>query len=573
MILKGDSMKRLLLIGAAVVMTAVPFLLKGQEFSIPAASAEARQGESADSSSITNEIVLTVQPGVHVYASEDKMFGIEFNLLNGLGTPEITLPKPEPFTDLDGSVVDVYTGTAVCTVQLPITGNPGDEWEMTGKITYQGCTDTTCYPPSEASFSISGTIPEDAVPVREEPADSGKEKTEPSADQGGSPFSKGIVLGILLYFGLGVLLSFTPCVYPMVGITVAVIGSGESSKKRTVFLTFIYVLGLSLVYAGAGVVVAVAGSAVGDFFRSAWVLVPIGMLFILLGLSMFDLFTLQTPSSWGGKVQKAGEKLKGSVPGIFLMGALSAFVVGPCISAPVAGLIIKVAETGDILRGFIYFFSLAWGMSLILFIAGSASGLLPKAGMWMERIKHVIGIVLIWAAFYFTRPFVGETAYITASIVLFALGLAALNIFRIPARSDNRKQILSTFLGIALFALFIVYIFPHHTPEQSGTVRFADLDRIAAESTNPILLDFTAPWCSICKEIDESVLQLPRIKKKLEAFTVVKLDYDTNKKLAKTFNIQGPPAFIFLDSEGNRITDRVIVEGEDLKRAILSIAP
>jgi len=564
-ILKGYSMGRPHVITACVILVFAFSAGIQAEESIPNAEAEARTAGSPDPSHITIEIVFEIAPEIHVYASEKK-FAVDFTSLKGLGKPEVSLPEPEKM-DLFGTETDVYTETKIIKALFPYTGNPGKKWSIQGRVRYSGCSDTKCYPPADAPFSASGTIPEDAVPLEE--ADT-KEGTKPSEGGDDSPFSKGIILGILGSFMLGIGLSLTPCVYPMVGITVAIIASGESSKKRTVFLTFVYVLGLAIVYAAAGVIVAVAGSAASDFFQSPWLLIPIGILFVVLGLSMFDLLTIQTPSSWGGNVQKVGEKLKGSVPGIFLMGALSAFVVGPCVSAPVAGLIIKVAETGDIARGFAYFFALAWGMSVILFIAGSASGMLPKAGMWMQRIKHVIGIVLIWAAFYFTRPFIGETAFLTASIVLFALACTALKIFRIPEKGESVKALLKILAGTALFSVFTGYILMTHMPETGG-IQYADLDRIVSESNKPILLDFTAWHCAICKQIDKSVLQLPEIQEELQKFTFVKLDYDTNKKIAHTFGIlKGPPGFVFLDSEGNRIGDRVIVDGETLKNAILS---
>jgi thiol:disulfide interchange protein DsbD len=284
---------------------------------------------------------------------------------------------------------------------------------------------------------------------------------------------------------------------------------------------------------------------------------------------MFDLFTIQTPSSFAGKIQGITGKLKGSIPGTFIMGGLSAFVIGPCISGPLLGLIIYVMQTGEIIRGFAYFFSLAWGMSIILFIAGVSSGVLPKAGEWMNRVKHVLGVVLIWAGFLFTRPIVGETVYWTAGIVAAALGLAAMGLFRFPEAGEKKTGIVHLLIGIMAFGLF-VYFVSCRTEKTAETPKAeVQLESIISASQKPVVLDFTAPWCYNCKEIEKTVLSRDDVKEQLAEFTFVKVDFDSNPKLRERFNIIGPPAFVFVDKNGKQI-GKTVVTGEELENALFS---
>ncbi len=509
------------------------------------------------------EMILTMRiaPGVHVYTSKDAFFEIHESVAENLGKTTVVLPEPEPFLNFDGTTVEVFTGTKEIVVRKPYTGRKGEPWSLSGYLQFQGCTDTTCYPPQRVPFSFKGTTPSNTLPV------SSSEETQEST---ASPYSGGLLWGIIGSFIAGILLSLTPCVYPMVGITVAVIGAKQASKKESFLLTFVYILGLSLVYAGAGIIVAMFGSVAASFLRSAWVLVPIGVVFVLLGLSMFDIVTIQTSSAFSAKIQVFSAKFKGSYAGTFLIGALSAFVVGPCVSGPLISLITFVATTGDLLRGFAYFFALAWGMGIVLFVAGTMSSALPKAGVWMERIKHTIGIVLIWAAFYFTRPFIGETMFMTVCIVALAAGLNSIGLLRMPAGTDGWKgfvRLLCAFFVLGGFVFYQLNTLEQDKPDTEYAKEIV-LDSILAQSEKPVILDFSAPWCVICKEIEETTLSLPEIKEKLKQFTFVHVDFDSNPALVEKFGVIGPPAFIFLDNNGKRI-GKITVTGEELKQRLL----
>lgn len=512
------------------------------------------------------EFRFVLEPGVHVYAEESHFFQFQENDSRGLGgQATVERPPTRQIPDLlaaePGALARVFAGEASVLVRRPVTAASGQAWAWSGSLQYQGCTETTCFPPAEVRFAFAGTI--DGPPAVAPAVATGKPLW------GG----RSLLWGTLAAFLAGMALSFTPCVYPMIGITVAVIGGRGAGRRRTLWLTFLYVLGLSLVYALAGVAVALLGSRAAAFLRSAWVLWPIGALFLLMGLSMFDLFTLQTPGSLAARLQSIGGQ--GRAAGAFLMGALSAFVVGPCVTAPLLSLVTFVATSGRVVVGFLYFFALAWGMGLLLFVAGSASSLLPRAGAWMTRVKHVLGVVLVWGAFYFTRPLVGETVFLVATLVCFAAGTAFAGLLQVPehGRGNLARGALRLAAGLLILALGATHwvsTLRDTGPRDARAAAAAGTIDLAAELAKgkPVLLDFTAPWCAICKEIERDVIARPEIQARLRDFTFVRVDFDSNPELVRRFALLGPPAFVFLDATG-RPEGPAIVTGEALRDRLL----
>lgn len=506
---------------------------------------------SSDQKFLEMLIKMEIMPGVRVYSSRDKFFGIHDELVTGLGRAEIKLPAAKEHKDFDGKKIKVFSGTNTIVVKRGYLEKSRD-FKLSGYFSFQACDDKICYQPKSIKYDFKGI-------------NSGYAGGDDNRSK--SPFyEKGLFLGIIASFIAGVLLSLTPCVYPMAGITVAVIGgAGVKSKKEAFLLTFVYVFGLSLVYAFTGVLVALFGSAAASFIRSAWVLVPIGIIFLLLGASMFDLFFIQTPSFLSSWIQSFSLGKKSSMPGIFFIGALSAFVVGPCISGPLLGLIGYIASTGSVLKGFAYLFFLAWGMGLVLFAAGIFSGFLPRAGVWMERIKHLIGIVLMWAAFYFVRPITGDGIFFTANIVFLALGLEETGLFRV-SNISGKKGAIKVIAGVLILGCAVYYTLntnEFRLEKKGYKVEFSDI----LKSDKPVILDFTAPWCVNCKKIEKETLSRPDILKRLKRFNLVHVDFDSNPDLVKKYSIIGPPAIIFIDKHGNQ-EGETIVTGKEFERRL-----
>lgn len=534
------------------------------------------------------EFGFDVAPGVHVYADEAHFFTLTEKTGQNLGPAVMQLPPTQAIPDLlstdPRATVPVFAGHAVVTVVRPVTGSP---WRYEGTLRYQACSDTMCFPPKTLAFQFDGRFEQtatagaaapDTPAVLAPPPAAGS--TSAAATGTSSWAGHGLLWGVLAAFGAGLALSLTPCVYPMIGITVAVIGGGGAGRGRRIWLTFWYVLGLALVYAAAGVLVALLGSQAAGFLRSAWVLVPVGVIFLLLGLSMFDVFTLATPTGLASRLQGIGKQ--GSVPGVLVMGALSAFVVGPCVSGPLLSLVTFVAASGEWLRGFLYFFALAWGMGAVLFLAGSASGLLPHAGPWMETVKHALGMVLVWGAVYFTRPLLGETLYHAATLTCAAAALGILGWLRLPDAPAESAAAgfgarwwprLRLALGIAMLG-GVSWLVLHGVAGSGGAHEPAVVNlpvELAAAQGRPVLLDFTAPWCANCRVIERETLAKPDVQRRLAGYRFVEVDYDRNPELVQRFGIIGPPAFVFLDAQGNA-RGATVVTGPDLE-ARLNAAP
>ncbi len=508
------------------------------------------------------DIVLNIEEGYYVYSKEEYSFGFEIEAQRGLADQaSLRLPPTLDIPDLlsveEDATTPVFVGEArIRAVVESRLADPGEEWSLTGAFTYQACTDTFCLRPERVATSLGD----------------GSAVAESAAERGAGWAGRGWLWGVGAAFLAGIALSLTPCVYPMIGVTVAVIGGSSAGRGRTVWLTFVYVLGLSLAYAAAGVGVALLGSRAAEFFRSPYVLSAIGLLFVLLALSLFDVFSLSLPSSLMNRLQGVGKR--GSTGGVFAMGLVSALVVGPCISGPLISLITFVATTGSVLLGFLYFFALAWGMGLLLFVAGSASGALPRAGVWMVRVKHVLGVVLLWAAFYFARPVVGELIYYAATASALAAAAGVSGILDFASREGvGRRRLRQT--GAALIAVGLIFginLWLVRTVVREADMIRPGVDRtveLAAELAHGevVLLEFWAPWCAICKHIERTVIEDPEMAAILEEIRVVKVHYDHNRELNRKYDLIGPPAFVFLRPDGRRIGP-ILVTGEELREAI-----
>ncbi|HHE07688.1 MAG TPA: protein-disulfide reductase DsbD, partial [Chlorobaculum parvum] len=401
-----------------------------------------------------------------------------------------------------------------------------------------------------------------------------------------------------LLFGL--LLSFTPCMLPMVPILSSIIvGEGESTKMKSFLMALAYCLGMALVYTSLGVAAGLTGEGLSGALQKPWVLLLFSLLLVALSLSMFDVYELQVPASLQTSLNKTTGKLKGGkFAGVFLMGAISALVVGPCVAAPLAGALVYISQTKDVFIGGLALFSMAIGMSVPLLLIGlSAGSLLPKAGGWMIGVKYVFGMLLIAVAIWIVTPVLPTPALMAAWGGLAILSAVFTGVF---CQSADKLTIGGKFkktLGLVFFIIGAMELVGAASGGSnvlqplsglrggSGSVAaqeehltfkrihsIEELEReLQSSAGKPVMLDFYAEWCVSCKELEKFTFNNPEVQKALADVTLLQVDVtantDDDKALMKRFALFGPPGIIFFDKSGNeQANNRIVgfVEAEEL---------
>lgn len=500
--------------------------------------------------------------------------------------------------------VEVYYGSAA--VQLPVVGTLPDGAELS--ISYQGCADAgLCYPPEVRKFVVSagGLLPANAVLAESStsaaPSDDGAAQAalparSISEDRAMAEVLQGssflVALGLFFIAGIG--LAFTPCVFPMVPIlSTIIVGEGEGlTKTRAFTLSLAYVLGMAMTYALVGLLVGLFGAELNlqATLQSPLVLSVFAVVFVLLSGAMFGFYELALPQRMQQWInQRSAQQQGGRHPSVFVMGSLSSLVVSPCISAPLAGALIYLSNTADAVLGGSALFALGLGMGVPLMVVGGSGGhWLPRAGIWMDTVKGVFGFGLLGVAIWLLERLVpGSVALMLWAVWLIAAGVY-LGAFEFVPKAAGRRfaQVvgltLSVWGGACLLGASaggVDPLKPMHRFGSTGTaeqaqvesVRWeavktvADVERLMASSSGPVLLDLYADWCISCKVMERSVFPEPEVAQQLAQFTLLRADVTANdaqdKALLKQFGLFGPPSLVFFTEDGREI-DEFRVQGE-----------
>jgi len=412
-----------------------------------------------------------------------------------------------------------------------------------------------------------------------------------------------IVLAGLL---LGVLLSFTPCVLPMVPILLTLIAGSaakaadKSVKMRGLGLAVLYVLGMSIVYTGLGVTAGLLGASLAAWLQTPWVLALFAALLALLALAMFDVFHFQAPSAMQTALQTRLSRIPGGqYSGALVMGMLSALIVGPCVAAPLAGALLFISSTGDVLLGGMALFALAWGQGILLLVLGTSSGaLLPRAGAWMEQIKHVFGVLLLATAWWMLIPVLPTVALTLGWVVLAFWAALIFGALRpLPAEAGPGRLLVCA-LGYALAAWGIILLIglasgardalrplaglvtqtAAHDAAAVAPPAFTrirsqnELVRALADTRQPVMLDFYADWCISCKEMERFTFSEPAVARQMARFTLLQADVsgDTveDRALLKQFRLFGPPGIVFFDAQGRILPNTRVVGFQNAQRFV-----
>lgn len=499
---------------------------------------------------------------------------------------------------------DVETYRKGVAIRLPFEASPGLD-AVTVKATSQGCADVgVCYPPNPQSIKVvlagftpaAGASPLAALRGGEAPQIDAAQSA-PAAASGGDESSRiaGLLghasfwLVIATFFGSGILLALTPCVFPMYPILSGIIvGHGHHiGKGRAFVLSMAYVLGMAATYAAAGVAAGLSGSLLSAALQNIWVLGGFAFVFVLLSLSMFGFYELQLPAFLQSKVSEGTNRQKGgSLHGVAAMGALSAVIVGPCVAAPLAGALLYIAQTKDALLGGTALFFMALGKGVPLVAVGvSTRHLLPHAGPWMDAVKKFFGVMLLALAIWLVSPVIPAMAHLLAWGALFILCAMYLRaIDPLPANARNWTRFWKG-VGIVLLlagtTLIVGALGGSRDPLQplgflraasaaaEQHVKFervktvAELDARLASARQPVLLDFYADWCVSCKEMERYTFSDPRVAAQMGRMTLLQVDVtantDADKALLQRFSLFGPPGIVFFDRNGKEIHGQRVV--------------
>ncbi|TXI79845.1 MAG: protein-disulfide reductase DsbD [Flavobacteriales bacterium] len=538
----------------------------------------------------TAEVRFTIAKGYYLYRDKFRFKAEPESTI--LGTPQYSAGKMKK-DDLFGEV-EVYFKEAV--IRVPVERNSSGPLPLTLKVTSQGCADGgICYPPQVQTVSL--TLPDPAGTPAAAPmaaAASTAGSGDRSGDESGqiAQLLKDASFWVIVasFFGFGLLLSLTPCVFPMIPILSGIIvGSGhKTSHTRAFLLSLAYVLGMALTYAAAGIAAGMTGTLLSAALQNAWVLGGFALVFVVLSFSMFGFYELQLPTFLQSKMsEEAGHLKGGSIPGVAAMGALSALIVGPCVAAPLAGALLYIAQTGDAVLGGIALFVMALGMGVPLLVVGAtAKSALPHSGPWMEAVKKAFGVLLLATAVWLVSPVIPVAAQMLAwALLLIIPGIYMHALDPLPAHAKGWHKfwkgvgLVMVVTGAAMLVGALsgakdplqplgnfrgsdaIAETKHLAFERVRTV--AELDARIRAAGKPVMLDFYADWCVSCKEMERFTFSDARVQQKLAGTLLLQVDVtannDDDKALLKRFNLFGPPGIIFFDRAGNEINGLRVV--------------
>ncbi|MDP2901745.1 MAG: protein-disulfide reductase DsbD [Methylovulum sp.] len=517
---------------------------------------------------------------------------IQLALVNadGIQLGNYSIPRGTPKHDEAFGQVEIFhNGLGF---DIPLVRSDTSAQTITLEAKYQGCADRgVCYPPMSKTIGLELPMAQGtSAPLTSEPSEPALSEQDRIVQ---ALHKDSLAMTLLSFFGFGLLLSLTPCIFPMIPILSGIIvGHGHRiTTTRAFLLSLSYVLASALTYTVFGILAALFGSNLQATFQQPWIIALFSAIFVLLSLSMFGFYHLELPKSFQAKLHNSSERHRdGSLWGAAFMGALSSLIVGPCAAAPLAGALIFIGQTGDVVLGGSALFVMGLGMGVPLLLLGASAGrFLPKAGNWLNATKAVFGVVMLAVAVWMLSRILPPEITMLLWAMLFIMPSIYLNaIDPLPAQCSGWRKLFKGF-GLTLLAygllLLIGFSMGNSNPLKplqgfsAGNVQakeqgiqfervasLAELDakiRQAAANNRPVMLDFYADWCISCKEMEAYTFTDPKVKQALAGFMLLQADVtlnaDDDKALLAKFNLIGPPAILFFgtDREEN-IAQRVI---------------
>ena len=513
----------------------------------------------ADSGAV--EVRFAIADGYYLYRDRLK-FSAEGARLGQPELPAGIAHKDEFFGDMP-----IYRGSVAIRVPVQADGR----FDL--NVVSQGCADAgVCYVPMESKATlqlVGGKVSE------------GPRFSIYASDLDIARLLEGnLALVVGGFLVLGLLLAFTPCMLPMIPILSGIIAGegGRLNKSRALGLSLIYVFSMALTYALAGIGAAYAGSLLATYLQNVWVLGAFALLFVVLALSMFGLYELQLPSFLQQRLQAGSERLNGGrIASVAAMGVFSAILVSPCVSAPLAGTLLQISRTGDVVLGGTALFALATGMGLPLIAVGVSEGaLLPKAGAWMVSIRRFFGVLLLAVAIWIIAPVLPAMVERLAWAALLIATAFLLGVMHTRSRTWKSVGVLAIIAGLGVAATAFI------GAESASRVLFTrvasvtELDKRLAAAGRPAMLDFYADWCVSCKEMEKLTFSDPRVRAELDRMLLLQADVtaanEADRALLKRFSLFGPPGIIFFDAQGREIPELRVIGYQPPERFLRTLA-
>jgi thiol:disulfide interchange protein DsbD len=506
-------------------------------------------------------------------------------------TEDVNIVEPVPYEEF----IVHFTNQSI-DIPFALLKSKVDSNEFEIEVKFQGCSKAgLCYAPMSEKYTLNldgivtkevkvvENISEKTVETKEAVVSTNSDLNE--TDTIANSLKDGNILLVLAtFFGFGLLLSLTPCVFPMIPILSSIIVGASQKEKMTAskgfFLSLVYVLSMSLAYTIAGVIAGLFGANLQVALQNPYVLVVFALIFVALAFSMFGYFEIRLPESLQTKLNKTTDgKEKQGVAGIAIMGFLSALIVGPCVAPPLAGALVYIGQTGDALLGGMALFVMSLGMGVPLLLIGLGAGrFMPKPGGWMEGITRIFGIVMLGVAIWlldrvldatllmylWALLLIGTAIYLkiynnilaqTLTVVIFVLGVSLL-VGAISGSTNPLKPFekFTSSKGVQVSSEKLIF---------TKIKNIEELNLAIANSSKPVMLDFWASWCVACKELEEITFKDEEVIKKLQGFTLLKADVtannDDDKALQKLYGIVGPPGLIFWNKDKEEVSSSKIV--------------
>ncbi|MEW6507532.1 MAG: protein-disulfide reductase DsbD [Bacteroidota bacterium] len=569
-----------------IILSFIPIKLFAQpQTNLVSVNVESKELKIEAGSTLNIVLIIKIENGWHINSNKPNDEFLIPSVIslkaNGIELTSIKYPDAHNINlSFSDKPVSVFKGETKAQLILSADKNaPLGKQTVNIKLNYQACNDQSCMPPNSAFAEIElDVVASNSVGSETKTEIEGNDKsvTESESDKividaveekvknikdensfASTVESSGILISLILIFFGGLALNLTPCVYPLIPITIGYFGGqAEGKTSRLFMLGILYVLGMAFTYSIIGVVTSLSGAVFGTLLQNTLVIVGIALLFIVLALSQFGVYEFKLPDKL---VMKAGGA-KGGVMGAFFMGLTMGIVAAPCIGPFVLGLVTYVAAKGDLFYGFLMFFILALGLGspyLLLALFSGKIKQLPRAGDWMEGVKHIFGFLLLGMAFYFIDPVLPKSIQGYA-LPIFGI-ISALILLFVDKTANKIKgfRIFKSVFSVIVLSVSLWALIPSEKLSPDWQKFSIEAYEESLKNNESMLIDFYADWCIPCKELDALTFSDPKVIKGLENYTSYKVDMtqmtEANEELRKKFNVIGMPTVLIINSKGEEV--------------------